>query len=99
MDSLKLLKELQLGIEIAQNQNDHMDPKPCQFCNRMFDHPDDLRPYGPDGKDICYDCGMKPEYYDEVDRRMNALFETIVSQGNVVVLGGGPPTGVKGYGS
>lgn len=27
----------------------------CAFCKKV----DELRPYGPNGERICYDCGMK----------------------------------------
>lgn len=27
----------------------------CDMCGKI----DELRPYGPNGKKICYDCGMK----------------------------------------
>jgi hypothetical protein len=27
----------------------------CELCGKM----DELRPYGPNGENICFDCGMK----------------------------------------
>jgi hypothetical protein len=30
---------------------------PCQLCEKV----DELRPYGPNGEYICFDCGMKDE--------------------------------------
>jgi hypothetical protein len=29
----------------------------CQLCGKE----DDLRPYGPNNENICFDCGMKDE--------------------------------------
>lgn len=39
------------GIEIIQAEPDGV----CQLCGKT----DELRPYGPNGENICYDCGMK----------------------------------------
>ena len=30
---------------------------PCQLCGK----PEELRPYGPNGEWICFDCGMEDE--------------------------------------
>ena len=30
---------------------------PCELCGKV----EELRPYGPNGEKICYDCGMKDE--------------------------------------
>jgi hypothetical protein len=35
-----------------------IEPEPddvCELCGKT----DELRPYGPKGENICYDCGMK----------------------------------------
>lgn len=37
----------------------------CDLCGKV----DELRPYGPNGELICYDCGMKNK---EVTNRMMA---------------------------
>ena len=29
----------------------------CELCGKL----DELRPYGPNGENICYECGMKDE--------------------------------------
>lgn len=29
----------------------------CHFCKKV----DELRPYGPSGENICFDCAMKDE--------------------------------------
>ncbi len=30
-------------------------PRRCQLCGRT----EECRPYGPNGEDVCFDCGMK----------------------------------------
>ncbi len=32
-------------------------PQQCDFCGKIAE----LRPYGPKGECICFDCGMKDE--------------------------------------
>jgi hypothetical protein len=32
-------------------------PQQCDLCGKI----DELRPYGPKGEMICFDCGMKDE--------------------------------------
>ena len=32
-------------------------PQQCDFCGKIAE----LRPYGPKGEAICFDCGMKDE--------------------------------------
>lgn len=32
-------------------------PQQCDFCGRV----EELRPYGPRGEMVCFDCGMKDE--------------------------------------
>jgi len=32
-------------------------PQQCDFCGKIAE----LRPYGPNGECICFDCGMKHE--------------------------------------
>lgn len=39
------------------------DDDVCDLCGKI----DELRPYGPNGELICYDCGMKNQ---EVTNRM-----------------------------
>ena len=36
-------------------------PDHCEICGDKIEDVDDLRPYGPDGKWICFDCMMKDE--------------------------------------
>ena len=33
------------------------EERECQFCGKIRE----CRPYGPEGKDICFSCAMKPE--------------------------------------
>jgi hypothetical protein len=42
----------------------HLDPRKCELCGKL----DELRPYGPMGESVCYDCGMKDE--NAVERGM-----------------------------
>jgi hypothetical protein len=39
----------------------------CQLCGAFAE----LRPYGPNGERICYDCGMKDE--PATNRKMNKV--------------------------
>ena len=39
----------------------------CEMCGKV----DELRPYGPKGERICYDCGMKNP--KTTKRKMNAF--------------------------
>lgn len=32
-------------------------PQQCDFCGKIAE----LRPYGPNGECVCFDCGMKDE--------------------------------------
>lgn len=32
-------------------------PKTCELCGKTAE----LRPYGPNGENVCFDCGMKDE--------------------------------------
>jgi hypothetical protein len=48
-----------------------IEPEPpgvCALCGAIGE----LRPYGPGGASICYDCGMKPENKAETDRQYRA---------------------------
>lgn len=39
------------------------DDAACELCGKV----EELRPYGPQGESICFDCGMKDE---ETTKRM-----------------------------
>ena len=41
------------GLGIIQEES----PQRCMLCGVI----DETRPYGPNGKEICFDCGMKDE--------------------------------------
>jgi hypothetical protein len=41
------------GLGIIQEES----PQACQLCGVI----DECRPYGPNGEEICFDCGMKDE--------------------------------------
>lgn len=36
---------------------EHTPPGVCEMCGKV----DELRPYGPNGENICFECGMKDE--------------------------------------
>jgi hypothetical protein len=40
----------------------------CELCGAV----DETRPYGPGGKEVCFDCGMKDEA--EMERQMARRF-------------------------
>lgn len=44
-------------------------PGKCELCGAV----EEVRPYGPGGKFVCFDCGMKDE--EEAKRRFHALLE------------------------
>lgn len=45
------------GNVIVIGSNDESAPKKCEYCGKM----EELRPYGINGANICFECGMKPE--------------------------------------
>lgn len=47
----------------------------CEFCGKV----EELRPYGPKGESVCFDCAMK----DEAAAR--ARFEAL-SKGKLVII-------------
>lgn len=50
-------------------------PAVCELCGKK----EEVRPYGPGGKFVCFDCGMKDEA--EAKRQFAALLDA----GNVVI--------------
>jgi hypothetical protein len=46
------------------------NPQQCDDCGNI----DELRPYGPGGSMVCFDCGMKDE--EEAKRRFFALSQS-----------------------
>jgi phage/plasmid primase-like uncharacterized protein len=48
----------------------------CQLCGKQ----DELRPYGPNGEWICFDCGMKDEATTE------AQFAKVLDGAEVTVI-------------
>lgn len=43
----------------------------CDFCGDF----QETRPYGPGGKDICFDCAQKPEMKAKVEAEMSKRLE------------------------
>lgn len=60
-------------------------PNKCQLCEKTTEadgSPIDLRPYGPGGAWICFECGMKDEA--GTSRRMNGImFGDDIAGGNI----------------
>lgn len=46
------------------------EDQPCEYCGQMSE----LRPYGKNGARICFDCGMKPENKEYVEKAINDIF-------------------------
>lgn len=47
----KAMSELKGGISFIYEEK----PQQCDFCGKISE----LRPYGPKGETICYECGQK----------------------------------------
>lgn len=45
--------------------------KRCELCGAI----EETRPYGPNGEDVCFDCGMKDEAAAKRGFRRNVLGE------------------------
>ena len=53
-----------------------IEPEPdgvCSYCGAIAE----TRPYGKDGAEICYDCGMKPENREQTDMAFYALLDSL----------------------
>ena len=50
-------------------------PQRCEMCGVI----DECRPYGPNGEQICFECGMKDE---ETTRKQFAKYVLGVEDGN-----------------
>lgn len=64
--------------------------KTCYLCKHEFPA-EDIRPYGVDGQDICYDCMMAdPEREAEARRQLNKVFDRYEAESEVgiAVIGG-----------
>lgn len=60
----------------------------CQYCGEI----DELRPYGSNGENICFKCGMKPENKAATEQQYQMHLDKAMAGGsNVVILGDGPP--------
>jgi hypothetical protein len=45
-------------------------PQQCVMCGRIAE----LRPYGPNGECVCYECGMK-----DIDSAVMKFFERLIA--------------------
>lgn len=50
---------------------DESAPKKCEYCGKIAE----LRPYGINGANICFECGMKHENKDTTEKMINDLFD------------------------
>lgn len=41
----------------------------CEYCGNV----DALRPYGKNGENICFDCGMKPEHREVTEKNVQRM--------------------------
>jgi len=48
-------------------------PQQCDLCGKIAE----LRPYGPNGEVVCYECGMKDEAAMERGFRRHVLGEDV----------------------
>jgi hypothetical protein len=46
-------------------------PEKCELCGKVAE----LRPYGPNGKKICFDCGMANQ--DTTDRAFEDVLDSV----------------------
>ena len=62
-----------------------MAERACCHCG---DTAAELRPYGPNGAYVCFECAMNPEHRAETDRQFGGRLALI--QGPVVLTSEGP---------
>jgi len=55
---------------------DNAEPKECQMCHKI----EELRPYGPGGMWVCFECMMK----DEAEGKRQ--FEKLTADANLIVI-------------
>lgn len=48
----------------------------CETCRKPFERAE-LRPYGPNGTLICFECGMKPENKAETQRQFRSRLDLL----------------------
>ena len=63
------------NVVIIESETDDI----CELCGAT----DELRPYGPNGERICFDCGMKDPAM--TDKRMG---EVLFGEGEVIAVHG-----------
>jgi len=60
----------------------------CTYCNRTesdYIPESEIRPYGRNGSNICYECGMKPDNYKTVESQFNSRMSRC---GDTALIGG-----------
>lgn len=71
----------------------------CCYCGETFPDLGDLRPYGPDGANTCFDCAMATPERERLAEQMlmkafNKASDDAGSGGMIVIHVDGPPEGV-----
>lgn len=62
--------------------------KTCYKCSCEFENAD-VRPYGPNGEDVCFDCAFStPEDAEATERAADRIFGEAFAHSNVVILDG-----------
>lgn len=61
-----------------------MSGKRCHYCCRTDE---ELRPYGPGGSMVCFDCATSPEHEGETKANYNALLDAAAAISDVITIG------------
>jgi hypothetical protein len=77
-----------------------MSTETVEVCHYCLEPNEDMRPYGPGGSKVCYDCATAtPEREQETSLNFIALLEataaTVSSGTKVVLIGDGQMTGMS----
>jgi len=62
------MTKIRNGILIIEPTKDDV----CELCGKA----DELRPYGPNGENICFECGMKDE--ESTERAFLGLLDRVI---------------------
>jgi hypothetical protein len=65
----------------------------CHYCQQEegtpipdSDQVIELRPYGPGGADVCFDCGTSPEHKEETMVQMGMIVKQAMQEGKGIVI-------------
>lgn len=56
-NKIKMIMAIIKGNIIIIGSNEELTPKKCEYCGKI----EELRPYGINGANICFECAMNPE--------------------------------------